>query len=117
LEEKITLLEKEFDKHSLNREEKVFFPKLEIFIPREGGPTGLMIAEHKDLVKSIENFKNVMKLKNFEKINEVGNKIISLLRQQIDKENNILFMMTDMCLNDNQKKTLLKKCKEIDSQK
>jgi len=57
LEEKITLLEKEFDKHSLNREEKVFFPKLEIFIPREGGSTGLMIAGHKDLVKSIENSK------------------------------------------------------------
>jgi len=58
-----------------------------------------------------------MKLKDFEKLNEVGNKILSLLRQHIDKENNILFMMADMHLNDNQKKTLLKKYKEIDSQK
>jgi hypothetical protein len=39
-----------------------------------------------------------------------------LLRQNMDKENNILFVMADMHLKDNQKKTFLKKFKEINSQ-
>ena len=43
------LLEKEFNKHSLNKEEKVFFPEIEKFMPRDGGPTGMMVIEHQDL--------------------------------------------------------------------
>ena len=107
-------LEKEFNKHSLNKEEKALFPEIEKFIPREGGPTGMMIMEHEDLSDSIKNFKLT---KDFNKLNEIGNHIINVLRQHINKEDNILFMMADMHLDDKQKKAILDKFKKIDSKK
>ncbi len=110
----ITLLEKEFDKHSLNKEEKALFPELEKFMPREGGPTGVMVMEHKELAELIKSFKEKLKIRNFEKLNEIGNKILSILRPHIDKENDILFMMADMHLDDKQKKTVLEKFKKFD---
>lgn len=111
----ISILEKEFDKHSLNKEEKALFPELEKFIPRDGGPTGVMIMEHKELVELIKDFKENLKIKDFEKVNEAGNNILSILRSHIDKENNILFMMADMYLDDKQKKMILDKFKKFDS--
>ena len=110
----IILLQKEFEKHSLNKEEKVLFPELEKFIPREGGPTGMMIMEHEDLTKSIEIFKNEENINNLIK---TGSYIISLLREHIDKENNILFMIAEMHLNDKQKEIIFKKFREIDLKK
>ena len=111
-EKSVMVLEREFDKHSLNKEEKALFPEIEKFVPREGGPTGMMIIEHEDLVKSIQNFK---KTKNFGEMGKIGDHIISLLRQHIDKENNILFMIADMHLDDVQKETILEKFRSIDS--
>ena len=113
----INILEMEFDKHSLNKEEKALFPEIEKFIPRENGPTGMMIIEHKDLTDSIKNFKLNIKNKNFANSNNIGNHIIDILRQHIDKENNILFMMADMHLDDKQKKLILKKFNAIDGKK
>ncbi len=110
----INLLQKEFNKHSLNKEEKVLFLEIEKFMPRDGGPTGMMIIEHQDLTESIESFKQT---DNFENLNEIGNHIVNLLREHIDKENNMLFMMADMHLDDKQKKIILKKFKEIDLRK
>lgn len=114
-EKNILILEREFDKHSLNKEEKVLFPEIEKFMPRDGGPTGMMIIEHEDLTESIKNFK--ISGKDFNKLNEIGIHIISLLRQHIDKENNILFMMAEMHFNDKQKELIVKKFKGIDLKK
>ena len=111
----INTLGKEFDLHSLNKEEKALFPELEKFIPRDGGPTGMMIIEHKDLTDSIKNFKESLETKDFEKLNEIGSHIIDLLREHINKENNILFMMADMHLDDKQKESILEKFKDIES--
>lgn len=113
--EHIDVLEKEFDKHSLNKEEKALFPEIEKFIPREGGPTGMMIIEHKELVELIKKFKANIKTNDFEKLNDIGEDILSILRSHIDKENNMLFMMADMHLDRKQKESILKKFKEIDS--
>ena len=110
----IGILQKEFNKHSLNKEEKVLFPEIEKFMPREGGPTGMMIIEHKDLTESIKMFKDE---KNINNLIETGSRIISLLREHIDKENNTLFMIADMHLDDKQKEIILKKFKEIDLKK
>ena len=110
----INILQKEFNKHSLNKEEKVLFPEIEKFIPRDGGPTGMMIIEHKDLTESIEMFKDEEDINNLIK---TGNQIISLLREHIGKENNMLFMMADMHLDDKQKKTILEGFRKIDSKK
>ena len=113
----IEVLGKEFDKHSLNKEEKALFPEIEKFIPREGGPTGVMIMEHKDLIGLIKDFKEELKIRNFDELKEDGNNIIAILRPHIDKENNILFMMADMHLDDKQKKIILDKFKKFDSKK
>ncbi len=112
-EENITLLKSEFEKHSLNKEEKVLFPEIEKFIPREGGPTGMMVIEHEDLVQSIKGFMEALKSGDFDGLNRLGQHIISLLREHIDKENNILFMMADMHLDEGQKKDILKRFDEI----
>ena len=113
-EKNMSNLEKEFKKHSLNKEEKALFPELEKFMPREGGPTGMMIIEHKDLVESIKNSKDAIKTKNFKKLDDNGSHIIELLRQHIDKENNILFMMAEMHLDSKQKEAISEKFKKFD---
>lgn len=110
----INILKKEFDKHSLNKEEKVLFLEIEKFMPRDGGPTGMMIIEHKELTESIKMFKDE---KDNNKLIEIGSHIINLLREHIDKENNMLFMMADMHLDDRQKEIIIKKFKEIDLKK
>lgn len=117
IKENIKVLEREFNKHSLNKEEKALFPEIEKFMPRDGGPTGMMIIEHKDLKESIENFNLAIEENNFEKLKRIGEHIISLLREHIDKENNILFMMADMHLDNKQKNTILEKFKKFDSEK
>ena len=105
-EKTIITLKKEFEKHSLNKEEKILFPEIEKFIPRDGGPTGVMVLEHEDLVKSINEFK-----KN--KQDSIGYHIISLLRDHINKENTMLFMMADMHLDEKQNKFILEKFDKI----
>ena len=110
----IAILDKEFDKHSLNKEEKALFPEIEKFIPRDGGTTGVMVMEHKELVELIKNFELCIKTKDLEKLDEIGNSIFSILRPHIDKENNILFMIADMHLDDKQKKIILGKFKKFD---
>ena len=110
----IAILNKEFDKHSLNKEEKALFPEIEKFIPRDGGPTGVMVMEHKELVELIKNFELCIKTKDLEKLDEIGNSIFSILRPHIDKENSILFMIADMHLDDKQKKIILGKFKKFD---
>ncbi len=110
----INTLQEEFNKHSLNKEEKVLFPEIEKFMPRDGGPTGMMIIEHEDLTESIEMFKDE---EDINKLIEIGDHIINLLREHINKENNMLFMMAEMHLNDKQKEIILKKFKEIDLKK
>ena len=119
LERNILLLSKEFDRHSLNKEEKVLFPEIEKFIAQDSGPTEVMRMEHKDLTESIKNFAVYMaqtaKTKDFSKLQEIGSHIIDILRQHIDKENNILFMIVDMHLEDKQKKAILEKFRKIDA--
>ena len=113
LQKEISILEKEFDRHSLTKEEKILFPELEKFIPREGGPTGMMIHEHNELVNLIKEFKSAIRIKDFQKLSDAGNSILSILRPHIDKENNILFMISHMHLSDKQKEKILEKFKKI----
>ena len=107
-------LEKEFKKHSLNKEEKALFPELERFMPRDGGPTGVMIMEHKELVSYIKDSRNAINAKDLKKLDSSGNCILNILRPHIEKENSMLFMMADMHLDKRQKEAILKKFKKFD---
>ncbi len=105
------------------KEEEALFPEIERFIPRDGGPTGMMLIEHEDLrntnteiQRAIEvYFRDGDDLEAKGIIQEHGTKFIGLLRNHIDKENNILFMMADMHLNQTQIDKVIKLFYEIES--
>lgn len=95
------------DKCHHGKEEELLFPALEASdIPKEGGPIGVMLAEHqlgRSYVKAMgESFAGY----------EPGNKsmsqdiirnardYISLLTNHIEKENNVLFVMADSHLSE-----------------
>ena len=92
------------------KEEEALFPEIEQFIPRESGPTGMMLIEHEDLRNTNKEFQRAVdeylgdadsaEIKRM--IQEYGSHFIGVLRQHIDKEDNILFMMADMHLDQTQ---------------
>ena len=92
------------------KEEEALFPEIEKFIPREGGPTGMMLIEHEDIrntntevQRAIDDYFKDSDNSEVEKmIQEYGTHFIGVLRDHIDKENNILFMMADMHLDQTQ---------------
>jgi hemerythrin-like domain-containing protein len=112
---------KEVELH-FKKEEEALFPEIEKFIPREGGPVGVMLMEHEDLYRYKDNlFKGVdllLKDENSKEalvlIKENGTSYINLLREHIFKEDNMLFMMADMHLEENQIKEIMKKFEELD---
>ena len=112
---------KEVELH-FRKEEEALFPEIEKFIPREGGPVGIMLMEHEDLYRYKDNlFKGVdflLKDENTEEalvlIKENGTNYINLLREHIFKEDNMLFMMADMHLEEDQIKEIMKKFEELD---
>lgn len=102
------------DKCHHAKEENLLFPAMEeAGIPKEGGPIGVMLIEHdqgreyvKGMVQGIEELKtgNNDGLKKF-KQNSLG--YAGLLEPHIDKENNILYMMADMHIEEETQQKLL----------
>ena len=82
------------------REEDVLFPELEKHIPQQG-PTSVMRSEHRELwnkldelevnISAIESAEGRDDNKVLEALLETSRDIISLLRNHIAKENNVLF--------------------------
>jgi len=89
------------------KEENSLFPKLEKQgIPREGGPIGVMIYEHelgRQHVRIIIDNLNLADSGDPQAIQELVNHstdFIALLRQHIQKEDQILFSMADQVIHD-----------------
>ncbi len=88
------------------KEEEALFPEIEKFMPRESGPLGIMLMEHEDLRSTNSKIQPAIELylgnsgdSAAERvIREQGTHFVGLLRDHITKENNILFMMADMHL-------------------
>ncbi len=105
------------------KEEEALFPEIERFIPREGGPTGMMLIEHEDLGNTNKEFQRAVdeylgdsdsaEIKRI--IQEFGTRFIGVLRDHIDKENNILFTMADMHLDQTQIDKVIKLFYEIEN--
>ena len=103
------------------KEEEFLFPTMEeAGIPREGGPIGVMLAEHtlgREFVKKMAEG-----LKKYQQGESEGQKQIvenargymDLLRQHIAKENNVLFPMANAHLTTNQQKKLLENWEEVE---
>jgi len=113
---------KEFaDKSHHLKEEDLLFPAMEeIGIPREGGPIGVMLSEHamgRNYVKGLS-----MGIEEYAKGNADASKQIienarnyaSLLSNHINKEDNILYPMAEMCISKEKQDELLKEFDIID---
>ncbi|MBI2860250.1 MAG: hemerythrin domain-containing protein [Chloroflexi bacterium] len=104
------------------KEEEALFPEIEKFIPRDGGPTGMMLIEHEDLRNTNARIQEAVSQylsgsdapETREVIRKKGIYFIALLREHITKEDNILFMMADMHMDGNQAEKVLKLFGEIE---
>ena len=122
LKELASFFETDFWVH-FTKEEEALFPEIEKFIPRDGGPTGMMLIEHEDLRNTNKEFQRAVdeylgdsdsaEIKRM--IQEYGSHFIGVLRQHIDKEDNILFMMADMHLDQTQIDKVVKLFHRIES--
>ena len=93
------------DKCHHGKEEDFLFPTLEASgIPSKGGPIGVMLEEHKigrSLIAKLKESVNLYRSgeeKAPAEFTAAAGEYIELLRQHINKENNILFPMADRVL-------------------
>ena len=95
------------------KEEDLLFPVLESRgIPREGGPIGVMLYEHKlarehtrDMAEAIDAEQRG-EASAIARFHEAADRYISLLTQHIFKENDVLFNMGDTVMTPDDQKSL-----------
>lgn len=105
---------KNFSEPHHKKEEEVLFPALEKKgVPNEGGPIGMMLFEHETKRSYIKKIDDGFKEKNDEKIILNAKAIISLMREHIDKENNILYPMAEETLTSEELNLLGEECEKL----
>jgi hemerythrin-like domain-containing protein len=101
------------------KEENLLFPAMEARgIPREGGPIGMMLAEHEEgrgyvraMAAALESAaKDPLASRAILQKKAVA--YIRLLREHIQKEDEVLFQMADGVLSSEEQKTLLREFEE-----
>jgi hemerythrin-like domain-containing protein len=117
LKELLAKLDKEFDIHSLSKEEKALFPAMETFMPRDEGPIEVMIQEHVELVRRIKDYKESLDTGDYNKSLEAGAYLISVLPDHIYKEDNILYNMARMHLSSDDMDGIYQKMLDIEKSK
>ncbi len=86
------------------KEEAMLFPALEAAgLPREGGPTGVMVCEHEEGRACVRGIAGAAARLAQDpgaarEIVDYARQFIPLLRAHIDKENDVLFVMADSIL-------------------
>ncbi len=103
------------------KEEDALFPELEKFIPRNMGPIGVMLEEHEELRKTNDEIQRLVpaylkdstNTETQTQLKRYGNRFIYALRDHIDKENNVLFMMVEMHLDRQQLATVTRLFEQI----
>lgn len=96
------------------KEEEVLFPELERKgIPKEDGPIGMMLAEHEMKREYVKNLEKAAGDNSDDEMRKNGLAIVSLLRDHIFKENNILYPMAEEVLSEKDMSELSHKCQEI----
>jgi len=106
------------------KEEGYLFPAMErAGVPREGGPIGVMLAEHdmgrkyvRGMVEALTRGSSSLKSDPSEFIHNARS-YIHLLSQHIQKENMILFPMAERVLSDEQKSELSGGFEKIEEEK
>ena len=97
------------------KEEKVLFPALEEHgIPREGGPIGMMLTEHEEgrghVRSMIDAVEQVAKGNGAASTTllDHARAYVTLLREHIQKEDDILFRMADEVIPEDEQRRILK---------
>jgi hemerythrin-like domain-containing protein len=112
------------DKCHYGKEEDILFPALGNHgIPKEGGPIAVMLNEHqlgrghiKELSHAFEEYKNGNK-KAVDNIISSTMAYVQLLRNHIEKENNILFMMADNVLKEEEQSKIFDAFEKLEVEK
>jgi hemerythrin-like domain-containing protein len=121
VDEMIDFLKVFADQCHHGKEENILFPCLEkAGIPREGGPIGVMLAEHEQGRKYIANMGRA--LTDYEDGAATGltdlveniRSYAELLEQHINKENNVLFAMADRVLTEETQDELFEEFEELE---
>ncbi len=107
LAEIVTFIRGFADKCHHAKEEDLLFPAMEkAGIPRQGGPIGIMLAEHeqgrnyvRNMTEAAEKYSPGNRLAASQFV-ENARKYIGLLTQHIDKEDNILYEIADKRLSE-----------------
>lgn len=83
-------------------------------IANEGGPIGVMLEEHARGREYIAHMSHALGVKNLITFNEAAVKYRDLLRQHIEKENNILFRMADRIIEDKDQDALFEQFEQYE---
>jgi len=112
------------DKCHHGKEEDLLFPAIEeAGIPREGGPTGMMLTEHdegreyvKGMADAVEKYKTGDNdaAKEFAR---AARNYINLLEQHIDKENNVLYFIADSHVSAEKQEELAEQFEKVEREK
>lgn len=124
LEQILEFLKIFVDKCHHGKEEDVLFPAMEkAGVPKDGGPIGMMLVEHnigrgyiKGLTKAIEKYQ-AGDLKASHQIVKNAGDYINLLREHIEKEDDILYEIADMYLSSKQQKDIFKQFDKIENER
>jgi len=98
------------DKCHHGKEENILFKELVVKgIPNENGPIGVMLSEHVQGREYIGQMNQGVEEKDINKFNQAAAQYADLLRHHIDKENNVLFVMTDKVLDDGEQDAMFQR--------
>ncbi|MDP2741639.1 MAG: hemerythrin domain-containing protein [bacterium] len=96
------------------KEEQVLFPALEKKgIPNEGGPIGMMLLEHTAKRDYLIKMREALEKNNDDKLKKNTQAMISLLRDHIYKEDNILYPCAQDVLTEEEMASLALQCEKI----
>lgn len=112
------------DKCHHAKEEDLLFPEMErAGIPREGGPIGVMLSEHRmgrenirGMGESAERYKGGDRAASAQFVRNARS-YIELLRQHIDKEDNILYPMAEARIPEKRQQVLLEEFEKVEEER
>lgn len=121
LEELASFFKTDFWVH-FTKEEEALFPEMESFMPRNTGPIAIMLLEHEDLRNTNDTIQQAVDIylndgdnaTARKTLREEGSHFIEVLRDHINKENNILFMMANVHLDPAQNEKVLRLFDDIE---
>jgi hemerythrin-like domain-containing protein len=101
------------DKCHHGKEEGYLFEELvKRGVPNEGGPVGEMLRDHRLGREYVAQMGKALELKDLGGFSAAAAKYVDLLRNHIEKENNVLFVMADRLLDDASQEDMFNKFEE-----